>query len=95
LAANLTSPTNEFAAVAPSTSSTDKERSHSGGDQIDKKDDKGGSIMGLRLDVVLFQNYYFSKFFEIIFIFPKISKLFIFEIFRNYYYFCLKIFIGY
>ena len=43
LAANLTSPTNEFA-------TTNKERSNSGDDKlVEKKDDmKGGSIVGLR-----------------------------------------------
>lgn len=39
MAANLTSPTNEFAT---------KERSNSGDDTIEKKEDKGGSIVGLR-----------------------------------------------
>lgn len=46
LAANLTSPTNEFSATPP----TAKERSSSGDDSLLEKnvDSKGGSILGLR-----------------------------------------------
>lgn len=41
MAANLTSPTNEFATAT-------KERSNSGDDKLDKKVEVGGSIVGLR-----------------------------------------------